>query len=233
MARELFHILISSDSLSMPRPWLKKRPTERPDQFFTFTGTYPFLLERMVQRQMPDNYVRVTNFSRRAGSISNINACGIDLVSWMSPSVVVIHHGIVDCWVRKPETMERNKTEAEFAAQLTSFFALRDKEAPGLPVIIVKILQVVGSNSHVHPEQNKLINTYNALIEATAADESNVQVVSIPSGANVHADGHHLSRLGHRAMAEMLSKAILKHPNRRPPISAIRESAIREEAASA
>lgn len=213
--KKLFHILISADSLSLPRPWLKKRPTERPNQFFSFVATYPYLLERLIQRQMPDRIVRVSNLGRRGSTIQNVHTCAVDLVSWMAPDVVILHHGIVDCWIRNTETMERHTSEAEFSRHLAAFFETRNQMSPSLPVIMVKIIHTSEKQLRSSPEQNNVIDTYNALIEAAAAKEASVQVVSIPfqgvrSGSNVHEDGHHLSRIGHKAMADTLSRAILR-----------------------
>ena len=223
--------MLSTDSLSFPRPWNQKHVDDQPDQFFTYDTTYPHLVRAALRTEMPGREVEVTNLGRRAVTISNVKNVGRDLLSWMSSDVAVLHHGIVDCWIRNVETLERRTTEEEYEAVLQEFLALRAEIAPELPVILIRILHTNERMLRSFPMQDEVIDRYNAIIDRIANETPGVHALSLASDGGdertlVHEDGHHLSRAGHQRVAERLVAFILNvaglQPQRQPmsePIS--------------
>lgn len=206
------HVVLSTDSLSFPRPWMAKEPAAEPDLFFRYEQTYPVLLEDRLRQMLPHRHPRVINLGRRAASINALEAIATDLLSWMHPNVVILHHGVVDCWIRDPRTMETRTTAAEFEAALDAFFTYRASMSPRLPVVLVKILPTTDKVLESNPRQNEYIGRYNAILEAMAERYERVHLARLQSnsGTLLHADGHHLSRHGHGVAAAVLANLIAR-----------------------
>lgn len=214
-AGNTLHVVLSTDSLSFPRPWNQKLLDDKPDQFFRFEGTYPALLRDRLRLGSADRDVIVSNLGRRAASIAHLAAVTRDIVSWMSPDVAIIHHGIVDCWIRNNSTLERRTSEADFERAWNEFFALRSQLAPRLPVIVIGILKTNARMLEKFPEQNGLIEAYNEIL-VRQANLCGAEVLFVDEGEEdpaslVHEDGHHLSRKGHEKVAEGLASIILEN----------------------
>jgi hypothetical protein len=166
--KNILHIVLSTDSLSFPRPWNQKLLDDKPDQFFEFYGTYPALLRRRLRKVWPDWDIVVSNLGRRACSVHHLTSVSRDILSWMSPDVAIIHHGIVDCWIRDVQTLERRTNEKDFTKALDDFFVLRQTISPRLPVLILGILETNALMLAKFPHQNDLIRDYNSILRSKA-----------------------------------------------------------------
>ena len=208
-----FHVVISSDSLSFPRPWNQKLANSKSELDFRYEDTYPALLRQNLRAQSPRTDVIISNLGRRACTVGHVNVVGRDIVLDMSPDVTIIHHGIVDCWFRPELPQKRRTSEAEFGEALDKFFALREQLSPQLPIILIGILKTNARMLQKFPQQNDDIDTYNEILRSKAA-AYNAHFVALDEGVDdpvqlVHEDGHHLSRTGHRRAAEALTEIVI------------------------
>lgn len=210
----MFHVIISSDSLSLPRPWHQKNVDERPEMFFRVEDTYPHKLRRRLRRECALQDIEVTNWGRRGATSGQLPLVARDVLAWMSPSVTVIHHGIVDCWIRDPDTMKRHVSEDAFAQNIREILCHRSSMAPTLPVFFLPILH---TNEHMLakvPQQNDIIDQYNEILRQAVSEFDGVHILSLftdlsEEAALVHEDGHHLSRAGHQRVADSLAEVIV------------------------
>jgi lysophospholipase L1-like esterase len=213
----MIHVVLSADSLSFPRPWNQKLLDDRPDQFFRVEHTYPFLLRERLGAVFNTDVI-VSNLGRRACTIAHLTAVARDLCSWMSPDFVIVHHGIVDCWIRDPVTLERRTSEAVFEKALDDFFELRQTLAPQLPTVFLGILPTNKKMLKQFPKQNEFIHAYNEIVRKKILNytECNVHFIALDEDLNdlfqlVHEDGHHLSRLGRERAANAIADVIIEH----------------------
>lgn len=208
----LFHVVMSTDSLSFPRPWNQRDIDAHPEQFFRFDTTYPYLLKNQLQEWHSDRDVVISNLGRRAVTVSNLKNISYDLLSWMQADAVVIHHGIVDSWIRNVETGETRTSEEEFESVLGNFMEMKREIAPKLPVILIEIAHTNDRMLQKVPKQNEVIDEFNKILHKFESSEECVEVLDY-SGAPknmtfVHEDGHHLSLQGHVFLAEQLAQRI-------------------------
>jgi peptidoglycan/LPS O-acetylase OafA/YrhL/lysophospholipase L1-like esterase len=208
----LFHVVLSSDSLSFPRPWNQRDIDAHPEQFFRFDTTYPYLLKNQLQDWHSDRDVVVSNLGRRAVTVSNLKNISYDLLSWMQADAVIIHHGIVDSWIRNVETGETRTSEEDFESVLANFMEMKREIAPGLPVIVIEIAHTNDRMLQKVPKQNEVIDEFNKILHKFESSEQCVEVLdysTVPENMTlVHEDGHHLSLQGHVYLAEQLAQRI-------------------------
>ncbi len=207
----MIHIVLTSDSLSFPRPWNQKLLTDQPEQFFRFQDTYPFLIRENLRRIFAGTDVVFSNMGRRAASVGHVTNVTRDILAWMSPDFTIVHHGIVDCWIREAETLSRRTSEQDFENTLREFFELRKTLAPRQPVAVVGILDTNSRMLGKFPQQNDFVRDYNDILRSLASeyDAHFVAYNNVDEPFRlVHEDGHHLSRLGHARLAEALTEVI-------------------------
>lgn len=209
------HVVLETDSLGLPRPWNAKKENEEPEQFFRFRETYPYLLLKRLREVTPQHEVIVTNLGQRASTMSATALKRADLLSYMEPSAAIVHHGIVDCWVRANEARRFRVSKDEFRAFVEQVLETKAKLAPDLPLIFIGIMPTTAAMLARVPEQNEIISDYNQILRETIADRAIFLDVERMFGhlieQVVHLDGHHLSRTGHRLYADELFRLLLIH----------------------
>jgi lysophospholipase L1-like esterase len=205
------HIVMSTDSLSLPRPWFQAKPALEPDKFTRLAETYPLLVEAALRRRLSFD-ARVTNMATRASGIAATFAQRLDLFSWMEPTVSLIHKGVVDCWPREAKGGEPNTTPDAFRESLQKLMDERFRMNPDNRLILVGIAPTNAHALSKTPALNQTIAIYNEILKSFR-DENTVYVdmeaVHAVHGEQIlHPDGHHLSRIGHRHLAEEILQAV-------------------------
>lgn len=205
------HIVISADSLALPRPWNQKNLDQKPDAFFKIEDTYPQLVRQHLSTALPEREVIVSTFSARGSTMGRPAKMTRDLFDWLKPDAVIVHHGVVDCWERpngKP-TVDLESFEADVDTIMQAHLDI----APDVLLIVFTILP---TNEHMlrkFPHQNEIIDTYNAAFRKHR-DHPNLHLIDIGAEDTdlaariVHEDGHHLSRFGHLLYAERLIETL-------------------------
>lgn len=215
MIKDPYHIVLSTDTLGFPRPWQTKAQEKNQELFFRYRMTYPYILKGILSSAFQDKNIEVTNLGRRASTVENLRAVGRDMLNWMSPDIAIVHHGMVDCWIRDSNTPQPRTSEEKFASELRQFLELRNERAPRLPVILVALLRADEATLKKKPQQNDLIDRYNDIMVSAISNQKGVQLVTIGDGgeddkALILDDGHHLSRHGHQRAALKLADAIVR-----------------------
>lgn len=210
ITKDFFHVVISSDSLSLPRPWNQKLVDDTPENFFRIEQTYPFLLKDNLEKILHQR-VNVSNYAARASSIGRPSGMTPDLFSWMSSDVTIIHHGVVDCWLKDGQPRVALTTFTEY---VTKIMDDKKKWGPKVPLIIIGILPTNQRMLEKFPTQNDLIREFNRVLRENTNSNNTIFMdverfdVDVRSEI-VHEDGHHLSRKGHRIYANKLAQEII------------------------
>ncbi|MBV5265068.1 SGNH/GDSL hydrolase family protein [Pinisolibacter sp. B13] len=215
MAYDSFlHIVMCTDSLSFPRPWHAAKETESPEYFFRFRSTYPYLLQTKLKNAFTSSEVQVTNLGQRASTIHLAHLKRLDLVSWFEPSVCILHHGIVDCWLRRTEANLQRCDVTQFEQYLVEILDARDKQAVKPPMIVIGIMPTTKAMLEKEPDQNLEVTKYNDCMRRVLDGRGIFLDVEKMFGAMneeiLHLDGHHLSRLGHKLYADELFNILQK-----------------------
>lgn len=192
------HLVFCTDSLSLPRPWKKNAPLEDPDLFTRFDETYPFLLQ--------DAFVKhnacISLLAKRGGTSKDVLLQAEDVFFWRSPSLVILHVGIVDCWPRGEEGKPIFDIDV-FRKHLIGFLEIKRKYAYNLPLIVVG-LSPTNTRSLARSasfDLKKRISDYNTVLKDVFEDDAHfLDMDALFQRHNeviLHPDGHHLSRYGH------------------------------------
>lgn len=211
----MFHILLSSDSLSLPRPWLKAVEPKVPNNFTGFTESYPFRLEEALLGTAQIGKVKVTNWGSRASGLSAVVKQSIDLFSWMQPDLTIIHRGLVNCWPRDEKNGAPNTSLEEFEGICREAFKAREKLNPDLPIFLVGICPTNTSILAKFPQTNERIRAYNNVFKRalTPIDRYlDMEELHDRYGEQLlHEDGHHLSHFGHQILADRLVEEVMSY----------------------
>lgn len=202
------HVVMCTDSLSFPRPWHAAKEAEAPEQFFRYRATYPYLLQTMLRNLFRSSEVQVTNLGQRASTITLASLKRLDLAAWFEPTFCILHHGIVDCWLRRNEPQLQRCPIELFEKSLLDVLDARDKQAAKPEVIVIGIMPTNQAMLEKEPDQNVEIARYNECMRRVLAGRAIFMDVERMFGAMneavLHLDGHHLSRLGHSLYADEL-----------------------------
>lgn len=208
----MLHVVMSTDSLSLPRPWSQKIPSARPELFTHVRQTYPLLLETLLRGRYPSSEVRVTNLATRASSLGASISHRLELFAWMEADVAVLHKGVVDCWPRPARGGEPNTSPVQFQEALDRLLAERARMAPTLPFIIIGIAPTNDAANGKEPRIGQNITAYNAILRNRIDDRMRFidmeQAMMHSADGTLHPDGHHLTAAGHAILTEHLGGAI-------------------------
>lgn len=207
------HIVMSTDSLSLPRPWRHQNPAEFPEKFTKFEETYPVLLENFLRDYYPVDQVRVTNFATRASSLAASYGHRYELFSWMQADVAVLHKGVVDCWPRPQRGGLPNTSPEAFRNAMNRLLDERARMAPHLPFIVIGIAPTNSATREKDPQVAENIRTYNAILRERMDDHLHfLDMEALLGGEDddiIHPDGHHLTARGHARLAQALCSTIV------------------------
>lgn len=215
---ENYHVVIASDSLGLPRPWNQKLLSDQPESFFRYELTYPYLLRAKLEARMPGQRLTVSHSAARGGTFKRALGMARDLFSWLGAHAVVVHFGVVDCWLR-PDGGQLTSPE-EFDEMLAELMANHRQMGPNTLLIVFGVLATNARMLEKEPRQAENIAAFNRHFRARCQGENVVfvdveQRFSAEDGV-VHEDGHHLSRAGHRAYADILAEILLERAQRAP-----------------
>jgi hypothetical protein len=203
------HVVLSTDSLSLPRPWYAKTPFADPDKAFRYSSTYPALLQNRLSEALPAAVVTVTNVGEPSATMLRPAQRAFEFISLMEPSALLVQHGIVDCWLESGDPANVKCPIVLYEQYIQTVLKVRDDWAPGLPVIIVGILPVGAEVLEKMPEQNAIVARYNKVLRRQARPGIHfvdMELLQAESAEDiVHLDGCHLSRHGHALLALTLS----------------------------
>ncbi|WP_368416816.1 SGNH/GDSL hydrolase family protein [Falsiroseomonas sp.] len=208
----MLHVVMSTDSLSLPRPWFQNNPAEMPERFTRLRQTYPLLLESALRAQFPESEVRITNLAVRASSLASSFSHRLELFSWMEADAAVLHKGVVDCWPREALKGMPNTTLSAFRDSMNRLLDERARIAPNHPFIVVGISPANGATMAKNPKIAENISAYNAILSAHS--DANTRFIDMEKALRLcaddvlHPDGHHLTAAGHAILAGLLAQAI-------------------------
>ncbi|MGQ3890880.1 GDSL-type esterase/lipase family protein [Legionella sp. CNM-4043-24] len=210
--KNFFHVVIASDSLSLPRPWNQKNLQDSPESFFRIDQTYPFLLKKKLTSLM-DEEVIVSNYAVRGSSIQRPSGITPDLFSWMSSDISIIHHGIVDCWLK--DDGETRIPKSNFTDYVKKIMEDKLRWGPKTPLIVIGMLPTNERMLSKNARQNDVIHEFNEVLREHIRSDVSIfmdmeKFDEADKAKMVHEDGHHLSRYGHMMYAEHLCENIKK-----------------------
>lgn len=95
-------ILITGDSLALPRPYFINdyNPAKDHELAVSYDQTYGSLLQKELSQLYPEKYIELINRGQRAFTIKHVENQIIDHTYFFEPDIIILHVGIVDCWFR-------------------------------------------------------------------------------------------------------------------------------------
>ncbi|WPB87442.1 SGNH/GDSL hydrolase family protein [Sediminicoccus rosea] len=204
---------MSTDSLSLPRPWFQKHPSDQPERFTRFRQTYPYLLEGLLKERFQASEIRVSNLAMRASSLASSYSHRNELFSWMEADVAVLHKGVVDCWPRAQLDGQPHTTLKAFREAMTRLLEERERMAPTLPFIVIGISPTNTATLAKEPKVAENIRAYNAVLSERV--DANMRYIDMEHALTeageelLHPDGHHLTAGGQALLANRLRDAII------------------------
>ena len=208
-------IIIVGDSLTLPRP---KRIAEF-DYRITeplavgFDDTYGALLQRSLLETHSDIHPLVINRGQRAFTIKDVFNQSNDHLFFMDPDVVILHVGIVDCWIRDSEGKQFVALD-EFKV-FTNEFIDRLLTKPTCKLIIIGIAPTSVKMEERTPEINQQIGLYNRVFWQRV-DYERIFFIDLESRINPYnaheyllPDDHHINVDGNRLLFEQIAPLIL------------------------
>lgn len=203
------HLVFCTDSLSLPRPWKKNAPLEFPELFLGYDKTYPFLLKERLETT--EHRVDISSLAKRGGTSKDAALSVEDAFFWRSPSVVVLHIGIVDCWPRGENGALIDIDS--FKQNLLLFLQNKQKFAKNIPLIVVGIMPTLSRVVAKNPGINETISDYNRVLKAVFGHNAlfiDSEALFEQYGEKLlHPDGHHLSKDGHEIIAQKIQEVLM------------------------
>jgi lysophospholipase L1-like esterase len=207
------HIVLMTDSLSLPRPWNIRDLSSEEGADFDYESVYPTLLRQRLDQIWSKTAVTITNLGKRSCTMEITARSASTVFRLYGPDVAVVHVGIVDCWLRSQSPDEFLCPLDIYASSAEAIVDSRDAARRASPILFVGTLDLPERFAQRSPRQNAIIAEYNAALRKTCRRE-NVFFVDVARQANVqagaltHLDGVHLSHAGHAAAADALARAI-------------------------
>lgn len=208
-------IIIVGDSLTLPRP---KRINEF-DYRITeplaveFDDTYGALLQRSLLETHSDIYPLVINRGQRAFTIKDVFNQSNDHLFFMDPDVVILHVGIVDCWIRDSEGKQIVALD-EFKVFANEFID-RLLTKPTCKLIIIGIAPTSVKMEERTPAINQQIGLYNRVFWQRV-DYERIFYIDLESRINPYntreyllPDDQHINVDGNRLLFEQIAPLIL------------------------
>ncbi|CAH1192864.1 hypothetical protein PAECIP111893_00347 [Paenibacillus plantiphilus] len=208
------HILISGDSLALPRPHNPKTydyGTET-ELAVNFHDTYGSLLQFGLQKLYPNAPIQVTNRAQRASTIVHIFNNLQDHLFFFQPDVFILHVGLVDCWIR-PELETKQYVQIDsFISYYHSLLHYIQKK-PKTKCIIIGICPTSEKMYNRYPGLDNEIKKYNLILNQ--ADEQqfffidmNKHLESEPLNQYLLPDDQHLNKSGNKLIYKQTLKII-------------------------
>lgn len=204
------HLVFITDSLSLPRPWRKNFPLEYPENFLSYDQTYPFLLKESLEHS--GHKTHTSMLAKRGGTSKDAVLSAEDGFFWRSPSIVILHIGIVDCWPRGDKG--QLVTLKDFKENLLQLLNIKQKFANNIPLVVIGIAPTLPRIIAKNPTINQTISNYNQVIKNTLGDHAifvDMEALFKKNGSSslLHPDGHHLSQQGHELLSRKLHEILI------------------------
>ena len=154
----------------------------------------------------------MSTHANRGGTFARTKVFAHDLFSWLGAKVLVVHFGIVDCWLR--DGRQQLTSPEDFQAAVRDLVSNQATMGPDVLLIVIGILPTNKKMLAKEPKQNEAIAQFNQILREELDGQSAVFLDVEKTYADrlddlLHLDGHHLSKTGHRVYAEGLSNIIL------------------------
>lgn len=211
-----FHIVVASNSQSMPFPWNKRDDTERPDLFTSYWMTYPHVMKRMLQERSRF-LIDVSSLAVRGSTIRDAHHHAEHIMRWMAPDVTILNYGIVECWPRETGLMVNIE---EFSEKLLHILEVHHASPNPPMLVLLGITRSSARKNRLLPGLRRNVADFNGVLKRSAAPERNIHFLDLEPLEQelgekfLSPDAHHFSVDGHRCVAERLAELIEKH---RPP----------------
>jgi lysophospholipase L1-like esterase len=210
--KDLFFIALSTDSLSMPRPWNHKTPNKDINLATKFTDTYPYLMKLKLVAAFPEMNIEMNNFAARGSGAITANTKALDMFSYLDADISIFQFGITDCWLRGDNFDTPRVTIEQYEKEIKEIMSRKEQYHPEQNSFFIG---VVPTNSHMlskAPNQNKVIAEYNNVLKQNLG--SNCHYIDMEAEFEIHGekilhpDGNHLSNFGHQHISDILTDKI-------------------------
>lgn len=207
MTKPALHIVVDSNSQALPLPWRHSEDQLYPELFTRYWQTYPYVARKALQDY---GEVAVSVFGARGGTVRFLANRRLEVMGWMDDDVLVINHGVVDCWPRKDG---QKCPPDEFDKLLRQSVAFAYQRRPDRLVVM---LGLALADEHNHRKTKGLeaaLRQYDAIIrrhaEGTGSVFLDVQAMQAASTEPfLHPDAHHFSPHGHSLIGEELARIV-------------------------
>lgn len=212
------NILITGDSLALPRPHRINNYKLEEELAVHFHDTYGYLVQAALQNKFPDKMITVTNRAQRAATIKDIHREGGNHIFFFQPDVLIVQVGIVDCWIR-PELEQLQYVKLpEFIRYYLELIQMI-KQRPKMKVIFIGICPTSEKMEGRTPGLLSEIMKYNLALKSRVDNE---QIFFIDMDEHVSSkdphryllpDDHHLNKAGNALVADKIVNIIFSFTN--------------------
>lgn len=210
------HVVLMGDSLSMPRPENAKTydPRLSPELAPVYSETYPVLLRHALESRYAPRDVALSTMCKSSNGMADVAADAYVGLFYFDPNVLIVHCGVVDLWPRDEGALTGPRLDvAAFAAAVGRFLTVRRENCAMKPVVLVGVAPTDQRWIERIPGIDRTIAAYNDILrrtvdERTAFIDMERIVDRADPQATLHADGIHLNRAGHAALAAALADEI-------------------------
>lgn len=209
------NLLIAGDSLALPRPHRINNYHFEKELAVHFNETYGYLIQMELQKIVTDKMLTITNRSRRAATIKHIHQEIVNHIFYFNPDVLILHVGIVDCWIRPELEQKQHVLLEEFAKYYLDIISYV-KKRPEMKCIIIGACPTSNKMEDRTPGLLLEIMKYNFVLKSEA-DSQQIFYVDMEqhvSSDDPHKyllpDDHHLNKDGHALVSKLILNVINK-----------------------
>ncbi|MBB4640091.1 putative sugar O-methyltransferase [Rhizorhapis suberifaciens] len=207
LSKPAIHIVVDSNSQALPLPWLHKEDHLYPEMFTRYWQTYPHIARRALSDY---GDVQTSVFGSRGGTIDFMISRRLEVMGWMDDDVLVINHGIVDCW---PRNRGQKCPAPEFDRLLGEALQFARERRPDRLIILMGLALADERTHEKTPGLKAAISHYDSIIrshaDASGSEFLDVQALQVTSTETfLHPDAHHFSSHGHRLIGEELARIV-------------------------
>jgi lysophospholipase L1-like esterase len=210
------NILISGDSLAMPRPNRINDYKFEKELAIHFQDTYGYLLQMEMQKYLANKNSMVINRAQRGATIKTIHQEIINHVFFFQPDILILQVGIVDCWIR-PEVEQKQYVLLEEFIQCYLDIISLIKKRPEMKCIFIGICPTSDKMESRTPGLLLEIMKYNFVLKSEADGQQifyiNMEEYISSSNTNQYLlpDDSHLNKDGNSLIAKLLFDIIQSH----------------------
>jgi lysophospholipase L1-like esterase len=210
LSKPALHIVVDSNSQSLPLPWRHAEDEKDPELFTRVWQTYPHVARRAL---MDLGDVVVSVFGSRGGTIEFLKVRRTEVMGWMDDDALVINHGIVDCW---PRSGGQKCPAEKFDQLLGESLAFARDRRPNRLIILLGIALAGERSTAARPGLERAIRQYDRIIRRHARKTGSafLDIQALQAASQevfLHPDEHHFSPHGHMLVGNELARIVREH----------------------